>query len=128
MAPTWSAMAMTIALQPVPPEMAKVVTILCTDCETRDENRSWHFFGVQCRNCSSFNTVTEETTMTGPEAAAFLAEYEGAEETRAILAAATEAVQEVGDLDLAMDVLGLNEDSSLRMLDDDDNYERTGNR
>jgi len=76
MQPTWNAMAMAIALQPVPPELSKVVTILCSDCEARDENRSWHFFGVQCRSCSSFNTIVLETTMTGHEAAEFLAQIE----------------------------------------------------
>ena len=32
MAPTWQAMAMGIALQPVPLELARVVTIICNDC------------------------------------------------------------------------------------------------
>eukprot|EP00543_Licmophora_paradoxa_P000768 CAMPEP_0202453870 /NCGR_PEP_ID=MMETSP1360-20130828/11744_1 /ASSEMBLY_ACC=CAM_ASM_000848 /TAXON_ID=515479 /ORGANISM="Licmophora paradoxa, Strain CCMP2313" /LENGTH=563 /DNA_ID=CAMNT_0049073063 /DNA_START=341 /DNA_END=2032 /DNA_ORIENTATION=- len=72
MAPTWSAMAMGICLQPVPPEMARVVTIMCNDCEERDEDRRWHFLGVQCLKCSSFNTTIEKTTMTGREAAVFL--------------------------------------------------------
>lgn len=74
MAPTWNAMAMAIALQPVPPEMAKVVSILCSDCEVRQENRSWHFFGVQCQYCTSFNTVVLETKLSGIQAAEFLAE------------------------------------------------------
>lgn len=72
MAPTWNAMAMGIAMQPVPPEMCKVVTITCNDCEKSDENRAWHFLGVQCRSCNSFNTVVERITMMGPEAHAFL--------------------------------------------------------
>ena len=33
MKPTWDAMAMGIALQPVPLELAKLVTIKCNDCE-----------------------------------------------------------------------------------------------
>jgi len=72
MAPTWSAMAMGIALQPVPPEMARVVSIVCNDCEVRDENRRWHFLGVQCNECGSFNTTVERTTLMGREAAVFL--------------------------------------------------------
>lgn len=75
MASTWSAMAMGIALQPVPPEMAKVVDILCVDCEQQDEHRKWHFLGVQCRRCSSFNTVVERITISGPDAATFIREH-----------------------------------------------------
>ena len=76
MAPTWQAMAMGIALQPVPPELARVVTIICNDCEARDENRRWHFLGVRCLSCMSFNTSVERTSMTGHEAAAYLDELD----------------------------------------------------
>jgi len=69
MASTWQAIAMGISLQPVPPEMARVVTIMCNDCEERDENRQWHFLGVQCRKCTSFNTNVEKITLMGREAA-----------------------------------------------------------
>lgn len=106
MAPTWSAMAMGIALQPVPPELARVVTIVCTDCEVKEVNRRWHFLGVQCRHCTSFNTVIENTTLTGPEAAAFLGEHEGSDEARAVLDDAMDTGREVGDLNFAgMDVM-----------------------
>ena len=73
MQPTWNAMAMGIELQPVPPDLAKAVTIICNDCERTDDNRAWHFLGVQCRSCTSFNTVVERITMVGAEAHAFLA-------------------------------------------------------
>jgi RING finger/CHY zinc finger protein 1 len=76
MAPTWQAMAMGIALQPVPPELARVVTITCNDCEQRDGDRRWHFLGVRCMHCLSFNTTVERTSMTGREAAAFLDELD----------------------------------------------------
>jgi hypothetical protein len=76
MAPTWQAMAMGIALQPVPSELARVVTIICNDCEVLDENRRWHFLGVRCRHCMSFNTTVERTTLTGREAAAYLDELD----------------------------------------------------
>ena len=66
---------MGIALQPIPPEMAKVVDILCVDCEQSDEHRKWHFLGVQCRRCSSFNTVLERISLAGPDAATFLREH-----------------------------------------------------
>lgn len=72
MKPTWDAMAEGIALQPVPPDLAKVVTMKCNDCERVQKNRSWHFLGVQCRQCESFNTVVERITMMGPEAHEFL--------------------------------------------------------
>mmetsp|Transcript_7236 Transcript_7236/g.11045 ORF Transcript_7236/g.11045 Transcript_7236/m.11045 type:complete len:730 (+) Transcript_7236:161-2350(+) len=76
MKPTWDAMAMGIALQPVPPELAKVVTIKCNDCEIVTENRSWHFLGVRCNECESFNTVVERITMMGQEAHEFLLRME----------------------------------------------------
>jgi len=72
MKPTWDAMAMGIALQPVPPDMCKVVTIMCNDCEVVQPNRAWHFLGVQCRHCDSFNTVVDRITMMGQEAHQFL--------------------------------------------------------
>lgn len=75
MAATWNAMAMSIQMQPVPPDLAKIVDILCNDCEKVGYNHSWHFLGVQCRNCSSFNTVVEKIVMVGPEAYAFHAEH-----------------------------------------------------
>lgn len=72
MQPTWSAMAIGISLQPVPPELARVVTIICNDCEELDEDRRWHFLGVQCLKCWSFNTTVEKTSLMGREAAVFL--------------------------------------------------------
>lgn len=72
MAPTWSAMAVGIALQPVPPEMTRVVHISCNDCGELDDGRRWHFLGVQCLKCSSFNTTIEKTVLVGKDAAAYL--------------------------------------------------------
>lgn len=72
MMPTWNAMAAGVALQPVPPELARVVNITCNDCEKSDDARAWHFLGVQCRNCSSFNTVVDRIVMSGEEAHEFL--------------------------------------------------------
>jgi RING finger/CHY zinc finger protein 1 len=72
MAATWSAIAMGIALQPVPPEMARIVNIVCNDCENRDHTRRWHFLGVRCHTCMSFNTVVQQTVMNGIDAAALL--------------------------------------------------------
>jgi len=75
MKPTWNALAISITMQPVPPEMAKVVTIKCNDCERTHENRSWHMLGVQCLYCESFNTVIERINMMGLEAHEFLLRY-----------------------------------------------------
>jgi len=72
MEPTWSAMALGIALQPVPADMARVVDILCNDCEEKGRNQRWHFLGVQCLKCTSFNTTVESTVFVGQEAADFL--------------------------------------------------------
>jgi len=72
MMPTWNAMAAGVALQAVPPELARVVNITCNDCEKSDDARAWHFLGVQCRNCSSFNTVVDRIIMSGEEAHEFL--------------------------------------------------------
>lgn len=75
---------MGIALQPVPPEMARAVTITCNDCEISDDDRRWHFLGVRCMHCMSFNTTVERTSLTGREAAAYLDEldhYRGIDST-----------------------------------------------
>jgi len=68
----WSVMATEIALQPVPAEMARVVDILCNDCDEKCVNQRWHFLGVQCQSCSSFNTTVEKTIYFGQEAHDFL--------------------------------------------------------
>lgn len=72
----WSTLAMGIALQPVPPELARVVNLYCIDCEATEKNRRWHFLGVRCNTCMSFNTNVEQIVMQGPEAARFLQERE----------------------------------------------------
>jgi Zinc-ribbon/Ring finger domain len=69
---TWNSIAMGIALQPVPPEMARMVNILCNDCETTDHNQRWHFLGVRCKHCHSFNTIVEQIVMQGRDAAIYL--------------------------------------------------------
>ena len=76
MSQTWSAMALSIAMQPVPTEFAKVVDIFCNDCETQDQNLRWHFLGIQCRHCSSFNTGIERVKLTGRQAALFADQME----------------------------------------------------
>ena len=72
MMPTWNAMAAGVAMQPVPAELARVVEITCNDCEKAESARAWHFLGIQCSNCSSFNTVVDRIVMQGEEAFNFL--------------------------------------------------------
>ena len=69
---TWNAIAVGIALQPVPPEMARMVNILCSDCEASNYNQRWHFLGVRCQNCYSFNTTVEQIIIQGQAAATYL--------------------------------------------------------
>jgi len=68
-----------IALQPVPPDMARVVNIVCNDCESAGANRRWHFLGVRCMECLSFNTSVEQIVMHGADAADYLDEIEAAQ-------------------------------------------------
>jgi RING finger/CHY zinc finger protein 1 len=75
MADVWDGIAMDIALQPLPPEHSRVVDIICNDCEERDVDRRWHYLGVQCRNCSSFNT-SHTIKLSGLDAHSYLAEIE----------------------------------------------------
>lgn len=72
MAQTWATMAAEITLQPVPDDMARVVDIICNDCEKKSVNKRWHILGVQCGHCPSFNTIVERTVFVGQEAADFL--------------------------------------------------------
>jgi RING finger and CHY zinc finger domain-containing protein 1 len=72
MMPTWSCMASNIAMQPIPPELSRVVNITCNDCEQRQDARAWHFLGIQCHTCSSFNTVVDRIVLNGEEAYDFL--------------------------------------------------------
>ena len=71
--------AVGIALQPVPRDMARVVNIVCNDCESAGANRRWHFLGVRCMECLSFNTSVEQIVMHGADAADYLDEIEAAQ-------------------------------------------------
>jgi Zinc-ribbon/Ring finger domain len=88
MAATWSTIAMGIALQPVPPEMARMVNIYCNDCESSDCNLRWHFLGVRCLQCFSFNTNVEQIVMQGRDAALYLDRLEASYSAAAAAVAA----------------------------------------
>jgi len=60
MAAAWAERAMDIESQPMPPDLSRVVDIMCNDCELKSPSLPWHFLGVQCPSCSSFNTVVED--------------------------------------------------------------------
>jgi len=65
MAAAWNARARDIAMQPMPPDLARKVHIMCNDCEIKSENCDFHFLGVQCPKCNSFNTQQLSTTIEG---------------------------------------------------------------
>eukprot|EP00804_Cyclotella_cryptica_P019992 CCRYP_007880-RB/>CCRYP_007880-RB protein AED:0.06 eAED:0.06 QI:222/0.66/0.75/1/0.33/0.5/4/178/379 len=70
MAAAWQARARDIEMQPMPEDLARIVNIMCNDCEKKSANCSWHFLGVQCPECRSFNTVVEQiVTGTRPSTA-----------------------------------------------------------
>lgn len=71
MAFEWTTLARDIEDQPIPPDQTRCVDITCNDCEVRQKNRRWHYLGVQCGECGSFNT-THSVTMAGVEANEFL--------------------------------------------------------
>lgn len=80
----WANQARDIADQPLPPDQTKCVDITCNDCESKEENRRWHYFGVQCTSCASFNTV-HNIKMTGERAHAYLNALEISRDTSGIV-------------------------------------------
>jgi RING finger/CHY zinc finger protein 1 len=66
MAAAWEARARDIAEHPMPGDLQRIVDIMCNDCETKSPARNWHFLGIQCPSCSSFNTVVEQVLSSGP--------------------------------------------------------------
>lgn len=64
MAAAWSARARDIAMQPMPEDLIRIVSIMCNDCEKKSDNLSWHFLGVQCPKCDSFNTALDQNVIT----------------------------------------------------------------
>jgi len=67
MAAAWEARARDIAEHPMPSDLQRIVNIMCNDCETKSYARNWHFLGIQCGHCSSFNTVVEQVLSSGPQ-------------------------------------------------------------
>jgi len=67
MAAAWEARARDIAEHPMPADLQRIVDIMCNDCETKSHGRQWHFLGIQCPRCNSFNTVVEQVLSSGPD-------------------------------------------------------------
>lgn len=65
MAAAWEARRREIAEHPMPEELQRIVDIMCIDCEQMSHRQQWHFLGIQCPQCSSFNTVVEQVLSTG---------------------------------------------------------------
>lgn len=59
MSRAWTERARDIESQPMPLDLQRNVDIMCYDCESKSTNLPWHFLGVQCPSCQSFNTVVE---------------------------------------------------------------------
>lgn len=59
MAAAWAERKSDIESQPMPEDLSRSVDIMCNDCEQKSPNLPWHFLGVQCPKCCSFNTVVE---------------------------------------------------------------------
>lgn len=53
----WNVLANEIASSPLNPDLSRAVDILCNDCGKYDRQRPWHYLGIQCNSCRSFNTV-----------------------------------------------------------------------
>ena len=68
MAAAWEARARDISEHPMPADLQRIVDIMCNDCETKSGSRNWHFLGIQCPQCNSFNTVVENVVSSGPAA------------------------------------------------------------
>jgi predicted ATP-dependent serine protease len=68
MAAAWEARARDIAEHPMPSDLQRIVDIMCNDCETKSGSRNWHFLGIQCPQCNSFNTVVETVVSSGQQA------------------------------------------------------------
>ncbi len=62
----WASRSREIELQPMPVDLQRTVNIICNDCGMRGMNESWHFLGVRCAYCRSFNTIVEDSVSTQP--------------------------------------------------------------
>mgnify|MGYP003386598290 FL=1 len=47
-------------LQPMPEKYKKKVDYMCYDCMFNGKDVPFHFIGVECTSCGSFNTSCED--------------------------------------------------------------------
>jgi Zinc-ribbon len=59
-AAAWDTWADEIQELPVPRDLQSKVDIQCQDCHASSVNLKWHFIGVQCPQCTSFDTTVVE--------------------------------------------------------------------
>ena len=52
----WASRARDIQMQPMPSNLSRTVSVICNDCSVKSNGLTWHFLGVQCPQCRSFNT------------------------------------------------------------------------
>lgn len=55
----WNMMRIEIILHPLPDEIKKNVTIICYDCGSTTNDTAFHFIGMECSSCHSFNTSSK---------------------------------------------------------------------
>ena len=58
MTATWANYKSTISAQAMPEEYQKEVDILCYDCG-KDCTAAFHFLGMECEHCGSYNTSSK---------------------------------------------------------------------
>lgn len=63
----WTSRARDIEMQPMPPNLSREVCIICNDCARKTRSLQWHFLGVQCPSCRSFNTSIVSNENSGVE-------------------------------------------------------------
>ena len=85
----WRGLKQDIETQPVPPDLTRIVDIVCNDCEVAESNRPWHPLGVDCSHCGSFNTSVD-VKMVGIQAYNILKQLEKQKKTKKSLISANE--------------------------------------
>mgnify|MGYP003385811080 CR=1 FL=1 len=56
----WDNMRVARELQPMPEKYKKKVDYMCYDCMFNGKDVPFHFIGVECTSCGSFNTSCED--------------------------------------------------------------------
>eukprot|EP01122_Echinamoeba_exundans_P003906 TRINITY_DN13953_c0_g1_i1.p1 TRINITY_DN13953_c0_g1~~TRINITY_DN13953_c0_g1_i1.p1 ORF type:complete len:410 (-),score=51.51 TRINITY_DN13953_c0_g1_i1:5-1234(-) len=126
----WAQLDALISRVQMPPEYRKVeVDILCNDCGDKTSDLKFHFYGVKCPKCKSYNTRFLATRGYDPNAVADPAETPQTGEEGQVVAQTTEELEEIMDAALR-DFEGEEDDEdesgefdSLMSLDGDEDDE-----